>query len=118
MDSPWYFGMWWSKLDFNSNSSVLPCAAVGYWIHKGVALSNPEAASSLSVQLSMAMSCTTSPTCAVGISSSSGTCSSRLGSRLSGLDSCWFLLRLKVLSKSSSKSKICSRTGWELRVMH
>ncbi|KAM1705808.1 hypothetical protein ACFXTH_027812 [Malus domestica] len=22
MDSPWNFGMWWSKLDFNSNSSV------------------------------------------------------------------------------------------------
>ncbi|KAM2168377.1 hypothetical protein ACFX1Q_037829 [Malus domestica] len=50
MDSPWYFGMWWSKLDFNSNSSVLPCAAVGYWIHKGAALSNPEAASSFKVR--------------------------------------------------------------------
>ncbi|KAM2411810.1 hypothetical protein ACFXTH_030122 [Malus domestica] len=74
---------------------------MGYWIHNGAALSKPEAASSLSVRLSMAIPCSSPPTCAVG----SSLC-------------CCFLLLLKVLSKSSSKSKICSRTGQELRDMH
>ncbi|KAM2417371.1 hypothetical protein ACFX1W_024223 [Malus domestica] len=94
MDNPWYFGMRWSELDFNSNYSVLPCAAVGYWIHKGAALSNPEVASSLSVRLSMASS---------SFSSNSDSASElELGSLGYG---CLFFL-LKALSKSPSNSEM------------
>ena len=56
MDSPWNLGIWCSKLDFSSNSSVLSWAALGYWMHRGAALSNHEAKSSLIVRLSTMMS--------------------------------------------------------------
>ncbi|KAM1336250.1 hypothetical protein ACFX2H_040229 [Malus domestica] len=87
---------------------------MGYWIHNGAALSKPEAASSLSVRLSMAIPCSSPPTYAVAFSSTSTSCSSNSGSGLGGLDSCNFFFLLKVLSKSPSKSEICSRTGCEI----
>ncbi|KAM2462458.1 hypothetical protein PS1_013331 [Malus domestica] len=101
MDNPWYFGMWCNKLDFNSNSYVFPQAAAGYWIHRGAALSNPEAESSLIVRLSTSMS--------FSASSFSSNLDSEL--ELGGLGSGTFLFLLKVRSKLSSNSDICARTG-------